>query len=265
MNDTVLTQREGAVATLTLNRPEALNALNMELNEALIDALAAVGADAGVRCVVLRGAGGNFQAGGDVKMFYDMRELAPAERRRLTERFIHEMHPVVMTLRRMPKPVLASVAGAAAGFGMSLMLACDLVLAADDAFFSLAYCLIGTSPDGSSTYSLPRVVGLKRAMELALLGERIDAATAQGYGLVNRVVPAAELEAETAKLAARLASGPTRAYANTKALLNRSLQSSYEDQLQAELERFGDCVTTDDFMEGVSAFVEKRDPQFKGA
>ena len=133
------------------------------------------------------------------------------------KRFIHEMHPVVMTLRRMPKPVLASVEGAAAGFGMSLMLACDLVLAADDAFFSLAYCLIGTSPDGSSTYSLPRVVGLKRAMELALLGERIDAATAQGYGLVNRVVPAAELEAETAKLAARLASGPTRAYAHTNA------------------------------------------------
>ncbi len=265
MNDTVLMQREGAVATLTLNRPQALNALNMELNEALVSRTAEVEADPEVRCVVLRGAGGNFQAGGDIKMFYDMRDMAPGERRRLMERFIYEMHPVVMTLRRMPKPVLASVAGAAAGFGMSLMLACDLVLAADDAFFSLAYCLIGTSPDGSSTYSLPRVVGLKRAMELALLGERIDAATAHGYGLVNRVVPAAELEAETAKLAARLAAGPTRAYANTKALLNRSLQSSYEDQLQAELERFGDCVTTDDFMEGVSAFVEKRDPQFKGA
>lgn len=265
MTDTILVEREGAIATVVLNRPEKLNALTKPMWRRLGAAMTELSADDSLRCVVLRGAGGNFQAGGDVKMFYDMRELAPAERRRLMERFIHEMHPVVMTLRRMPKPVLASVAGAAAGFGMSLMLACDLVLAADDAFFSLAYCLIGTSPDGSSTYSLPRVVGLKRAMELALLGERIDAATAHGYGLVNRVVPAAELEAETAKLAARLAAGPTRAYAHTKALLNRSLQSSYEDQLQAELERFGDCVTTDDFMEGVSAFVEKRDPQFKGA
>jgi len=265
MNDAVLTQREGAVATLTLNRPEALNALNMDLNEALVRATAEVEADEGVRCVVLRGAGGNFQAGGDVKMFYEMRDIEGPRRGKQMARFVHQMHPVVISLRRMPKPVVASVQGAAAGFGMSLMLACDLALAADDAYFSLAYCLIGTSPDGSSTYTLPRVVGVKRAMELALLGERFDAATAHAYGLVNRVVPADQLEAATAQLAARLAAGPTRAYANTKALINRSLQSSYEEQLQAELENFAACAASDDFAEGVSAFVEKRKPAFKGA
>jgi 2-(1,2-epoxy-1,2-dihydrophenyl)acetyl-CoA isomerase len=148
---------------------------------------------------------------------------------------------------------------------MSLMLACDLVVVAEDCVFTMAYANLGTSPDGSSTYSLPRVVGLKRAMELALLAERFDAARAYELGLVNRVVPAAELEAETMKLARRLAAGPTRAYAHTKALLNRSLQSAYEEQLQAELESFGDCVANPDFVEGVHAFVEKRKPAFKGS
>jgi 2-(1,2-epoxy-1,2-dihydrophenyl)acetyl-CoA isomerase len=147
---------------------------------------------------------------------------------------------------------------------VSVALCCDLVMASDDAFFTLAYCNIGTSPDGSSTYQLPRTLGIKRAMEMTLLGDRVDAHTAKDWGLVNWVVPAAELEAETGKLAARLAQGPTRAYGNAKRLLYRSIETDFEAQLQAEGEMFADCASGPDFREGVMAFVEKRKPEFSG-
>src|SRR5262249_22310505 len=149
-----------------------------------------------------------------------------AEKMAMFENFVHEVHGIIISLRRMPKPVIASVSGAAAGFGLSLMLACDLAIAADNAYFTLAYSLIGATPDGGSTFALPRSVGAKKAMEIALLGERFDAAAAARLGLVNRVVPAASLEAETMKLAARLAAGPTAVYGRTKALLVGSLSSS---------------------------------------
>jgi 2-(1,2-epoxy-1,2-dihydrophenyl)acetyl-CoA isomerase len=265
MTDTVLLDVADGVGTLTLNRPDSMNALDVALTRDFIARAAEAEADSSIRCVVLRGAGDAFQAGGDIKSFHGWIDREPEQRRSEIHKMIHDMHPTVMILRRMPKPVVASVHGAAAGFGMSLMLACDLVVVAEDCVFTMAYANLGTSPDGSSTYSLPRVVGLKRAMELALLAERFDAARAYELGLVNRVVPAAELEAETMKLARRLAAGPTRAYAHTKALLNRSLQSAYEEQLQAELESFGDCVANPDFVEGVHAFVEKRKPAFKGS
>ena len=142
------------------------------------------------------------------------------------------------------------------------MLACDMVLAAEDAFFTLAYCHLGTAPDGGSTYALPRTVGLKRAFEIALLGDRFDARTALDAGLINRVVAQTDLQAETDKLAERLASGPATAYAQTKALLNASLHRSLEDQLQAEKQAFADCAVTEDFAEGVAAFSEKRPPRF---
>jgi 2-(1,2-epoxy-1,2-dihydrophenyl)acetyl-CoA isomerase len=147
---------------------------------------------------------------------------------------------------------------------MSLAMACDLAIAAEDAFFTLAYCHIGLSPDGSSTWSLPRIVGARKAMELALLGERFPAAEALRLGLVNRVVPVAALEEETAKLARRLASGPARAYAHTKRLLNASIGNTLESQLQLEGVAVADCMTTDDLNEGVTAFVEKRAPRFTG-
>lgn len=264
MNESVLVERDGAVATLTMNRPAALNALNAELNRGLIEATAELEVDPSVRCVVLRGAGGNFMAGGDIKVFGGWEGWSPEARRAAAQDFVHHMHPLVIRLRRMPKPVLASVEGAAAGFGLSLVLACDLAVAAEDSFFTMAYSALGTSPDGSSTYTLPRAVGLKRAMELAMLAERFDANTALGYGILNRVVATEALEAETAKLAARLAAGPTLALANTKALLNQSLQSGFDEQLQAELERFGECTASEDFMEGVRAFIAKRKPEFKG-
>ncbi len=260
----VLVAREGAVATITLNRPKALNALNRELTLALREAVFSAEQDRAVRCLVLRG-GEHFMAGGDLKWFHQqLGASGPAELRTQFESFVQEVHALIISLRRMPKPVLASVRGAAAGFGLSLMMACDLALAADNAYFTLAYALIGTSPDGSSTFSLPRIVGQKKAMELALLGERFDAAAAERLGLVNRVVPAASLDEETARLAARLAAGPTAVYARTKALLNASLQNSLEAQLQREAEAFAQSASEPDFKEGLAAFLEKRAPRFKG-
>jgi 2-(1,2-epoxy-1,2-dihydrophenyl)acetyl-CoA isomerase len=260
----VLVAREGGVATITLNRPQALNALNRELTLALRDAVFSIENDESIGCAVLRG-GEHFMAGGDLKWFKTLAEgCSPAENRVQFEQFIHEVHPLIVSLRRMPKPVIASVRGAVAGFGMSLMMAADLAIAADSAYFTLAYTLIGVSPDGGSTFALPRIVGQKKAMEIALLGERFDAATAERLGLVNRVVPSSSLDAETGKLAARLAAGPTAVYARTKALVNGSLNATLESQLQREAEAFAQSASEPDFLEGLAAFIEKRKPQFKG-
>jgi 2-(1,2-epoxy-1,2-dihydrophenyl)acetyl-CoA isomerase len=260
----VRVEREGAVATLTLNRPQALNALNRELTVALRDSVFAAENDETIRCLVLRG-GEHFMAGGDLKWFRTLSEGRSAAQNRIQfEGFIHEVHALILCLRRMPKPVLASVRGAVAGFGMSLMMAADLALAADSAYFTLAYTLIGVSPDGGSTFSLPRIVGHKKAMEIALLGERFDAAAAERLGLVNRVVAPDALDSETAKLAARLAAGPTAVYGRTKALLNASLGSSLESQLQREAEAFAHSASEPDFQEGLAAFLDKRKPRFEG-
>ena len=258
----VLTASAGGITTITLNRPKALNALDRNLTMGLRDAVFAAEQNRSVRCVVIRG-GEHFMAGGDLKWFDDLvRSRPPAENRIQFEGFVHEVHGLILSVRRMPKPVIAAVSGAAAGFGMSLMMACDLVIAADNAYFSLAYALIGASPDGGSTFALPRIVGAKKAMEIALLGERFDATTAERLGLVNRVVPSAALEQETSKLAARLAAGPTAVYGRTKALLNGSLNASLETQLQREAEAFAQSAAEPDFAEGIRAFIEKRKPQW---
>jgi 2-(1,2-epoxy-1,2-dihydrophenyl)acetyl-CoA isomerase len=261
----VLTSIAGGVCTIAMNRPKALNALNRELTLALREAVFAAEQNKDVRCVVLKG-GEHFMAGGDLKWFHEnLAQYPPAEIKVIFEGFIHEVHAMIISIRRMPKPVIASVSGAAAGFGLSLALACDLTVAADTSYFTLAYALIGVTPDGGSTYSLARLVGAKKAAEIALLADRFDAATAERLGLVNKVVPAAELDAATAKLAARLASGPTAVYGRTKALLQRSLDNPLEAQLQREAEAFTQCATEPDFAEGIRAFIEKRKPNFKGA
>ncbi len=254
----------GPVATLTFNRPEARNALSLEMRSLLRDSLHEIELDDAIRCVVMRGAGGHFMAGGDVKSFTNIVDTPPETIRAQFVNRIHDLHPIMFAMRRMPKPVIASVAGAAAGAGVSMALACDLVIAAEDAFFTLAYCHIGTSPDGSATYSLPRAVGIKKAMEIALLGDRFDAASAQAMGMINFVAPTGELEAQTHELAERLAAGPTHVYGNTKRLLYRSIENAFESQLQMEAECFADCAARADFREGVSAFVEKRKPRFTG-
>ncbi len=255
---------DGGVATLTMNRPEARNALSMEMRSQLIEALHEVEHDSQVRCVVLQGAGDHFMAGGDVKGMSESIKKDPSAVRKEFLLRIHDLHPIMFAMRRMPKPVIASCRGAAAGAGVSMALACDLVIAAEEAFFTLAYCKIGTSPDGSSSFHLPRAVGIKKAMEIALLGDRFSAQEAKAAGMINFVVPSAELSSETDALAARLAAGPTHVYGNTKALFYRSLESEFESQLQAEAEYFADCASRADFREGVTAFVEKRSPNFIG-
>jgi 2-(1,2-epoxy-1,2-dihydrophenyl)acetyl-CoA isomerase len=247
-----------------MNRPEARNALSMEMRHQLNEAFHDIERDDTVRCVVLKGAGDHFMAGGDVKGMGESIKKPSDEIRKEFLLRIHELHPIMFAMRRMAKPVIASCKGAAAGAGVSMALACDLVIAAEDAFFTLAYCKIGTSPDGSASFHLPRAVGIKKAMEIALLGDRFDAQTAKDIGMINFVVKTEELEAETEKLALRLANGPTHVYGNTKALLYRSLESEFESQLQAEAEYFSDCASRADFKEGVTAFVEKREPVFTG-
>lgn len=253
-----------AVATITLNRPGVLNALDRELSGALRDAVCQVERDDLVRAVVIQGAGEHFMAGGDIKAFHATLQMSSADRRTYFERFIAEVHDTVTRLRRMEKPVLASVRGAVAGFGLSLMNSCDLAIAADDAYFTMAYRNIGASPDGGGTYGLPRLVGTKRAMEIALLGERFDANKALELGLINRVVPAAELESETLLWAKRLASGPTRALGRTKQLINESLNHGLPEHLLAEQNAFSACSADTDFAEGLQAFLDKRSPTFSG-
>ena len=260
----LLVEIKDSIATLTFNRPEARNALSLELRAMLRDALQAIEYDPAVRCVVMQGAGDNFMAGGDVKSMATKLEQPSAQLRAQFMNRIHDLHPIMYTMRRMGKPIIASVAGAAAGAGVSMALAADLVIAADNAFFTLAYCHIGTSPDGSASFYLPRAVGMKKAMEIALLGDRYDAASAAAMGMINFVVPAADLAAETSKLAQRLARGPTHVYGNTKRLLNRSLENEFEAQLQLEAETFADCAVRADFREGVTAFIEKRKTKFTG-
>ena len=212
------------IAWATLNRPKQMNAFSDQMRDDLIAFLTNVEHDPTVRCVVLRGAGNHFMAGGDIKSFTEHMAMDADARRAHFESTCHAMHPIIYLLRRMPKPVLASVNGACAGLGFSLVLASDLAIAADNAFFTSAYTKIGTSPDGGSTYFLPRALGMKRAMELALLSDRIEASDAERLGVINRVVPAAELAQETARLAERLAKGATKAIARTKLLLNQSLE-----------------------------------------
>lgn len=249
-------------AVVTLNRPEVLNALNPQMALDLDDILAGIAVQTDVRSVILRGAGAGFMAGGDIAFFETaLPRLGSGRTEELAGIFDH-VHGIVRTLRNMPQPVMAQVHGAVAGFGLSLMMACDLVMAAAGSQFTLAYCHLGTSPDGGSTYALPRITGLKRAMELALLGDRFDAARAQELGLVNWVVADDELEGRSGELAARLARGPARAYAHTKRLINSALNRDLADQLDDEKLSFMDCARSRDFAEGVTAFVGKRPPQF---
>jgi 2-(1,2-epoxy-1,2-dihydrophenyl)acetyl-CoA isomerase len=260
MNNTVLLDKQGAIATVTLNRPAQLNALNDAMMFDLRDALTNVESDANVRAVILRGAGKAFMAGGDIAMFHAKKDEVASLFHDLGGTF----HESIKLLRLMPKPVIACVHGACAGGGLSVMLACDLAIAADTAQFTLAYSRIGTSPDGGSTVFLPRIIGTRKTLELALLPDVFTAQSAKDLGIVNWVVPESDLDAETHKVAQRLAVGPTRAFANTKALVNSTFEKSMHAQLDAEVRAFADCASGDDFKEGVTAFVEKRKPVFKG-
>lgn len=255
------------VATITLNRPQVLNALNNALADDLLAALAQLESDQAVRAIVIRGAGDAFMAGGDIGYFHQRLTEHAADKaafKPVIRTMVERAQRLATAIRHMPKPVIASIHGGCAGFGLSLALACDLAIAADNAKFTLAYIHLGTTPDGGASFHLPRIVGQKRAAEIALLGDRFGAAEAERWGLVNKVVPLAELEAETAKLAGRIARGPALAYARTKALLEASNRNSLADQLQAETDAFAASAVSDDFAIGVSAFLEKKPPAFTG-
>ncbi len=262
MNDTVLLTRDGPVATLTLNRPNDLNVLDHAMVDALVAHTTTIAGDDSLRVVVLRGAGPHFMAGGDIRSFAARLGEAPAARSEGFARLIGRLHAAIEHLHRMPHPVVGRVHGAVAGFGLSLMNACDLVVAADDAYFASAYRQIALTPDGGGSWSLPRLVGMRKAMEIFLLGERFGAAEALSLGIVNRVVPAAELDAATNAIVHALATGPVLALRNAKRLVRESLARTLSEQLDAEAASFAACAGTADFVEGITAFLAKRPPQF---
>jgi 2-(1,2-epoxy-1,2-dihydrophenyl)acetyl-CoA isomerase len=263
----VLYASDAGIATITLNRPAALNALDEATIDGLKSATARAAADPGVRAVVITGAGDHFMAGGDLKWFRE--ELAqhePGDRTAIEAHFarrIDDVHASTLAIRGMDKPVIAAVQGAVAGYGLSLMMACDFAIAADNAYFTLAYRHIGLSPDGGATWSLPRIVGLRKATEIALLGERFDAQAALDLGLVNRIVARDALAAESRAFAERFLSASRGAIARTKALLGASFDQALPTQLDAEKASFAACAAERDFAEGLAAFVEKRKPDFR--
>ena len=260
---TVNVRLDDGAATIELNRPEALNAWNAQLGADLLAALRQAADDDAVRAVVLTGAGRGFSSGADLKDISGGDTSAsgrPDVYRTLTERY----HPIMHAIREMPKPVIAAVNGPAVGIGCSLALCSDLILAAESAYFLLAFVNIGLVPDGGSSLFLPTRIGMTRATELSMLGERLPAARALEWGLINRVVPDERLLEETAALAARMAAGPTRSYAGTKRQLNNWLYSRMEEQLELEARIQQEMAESEDFLEGAMAFVEKRPARFSG-
>lgn len=253
----LLTGRDGAVATLRFNRPAALNAIDVPMARAFLAAVQDIAADRGVRAVLLSGAGKGFMAGGDLAVL-------SADPQRGAAELIGPLHEALTVLDALDAPVVAQVHGVAAGAGLSLMLQADFVLAAAGTRFNLAYASIGASCDVGGSWALPRWVGLRRALEIALLGDTLDAATAERIGLINRVVPAADLESEALALAHRLAGGPTVALGHLRRLLRASQGRDLATQLDAEAAAFQACAATDDFRLGLDAFRDRKPPAFTG-
>jgi 2-(1,2-epoxy-1,2-dihydrophenyl)acetyl-CoA isomerase len=259
---TVNSSVEQGVATIELNRPDALNAWNAQFGEDLLAALREATADQAARAVVITGAGRGFSSGADLKDIST--ETTPDGRpdvyKTLTERY----HPIMHAIREMPKPVIAAVNGPAVGIGCSLALCCDLIVAAESAYFLLAFVNIGLVPDGGSSLFLPTRIGMARAMELSMLGERLPASKALEWGLINRVVADDALLAEAGALASKMAAGPTRSYAGSKRQLNNWLYTRMEEQLELEAKIQQEMAGSDDFVEGAMAFVQKRPARFTG-
>jgi 2-(1,2-epoxy-1,2-dihydrophenyl)acetyl-CoA isomerase len=254
--------KEGA-ATIELNRPEALNAWNARFGEDLLAALRSAAEHDAVRAVRITGAGRAFSSGADLKDISGD-DLTPEGRPNVYKVLTERYHPIMHAIRDMEKPVVAAVNGPAVGIGCSLALCCDLVVAAESAYFLLAFVNIGLVADGGSSLFVPARIGLTRATEMAMVGERVPARKALEWGLVNSVYPDENFAEQSGALTARLAAGPTRAYAATKRELNSQLYSNMAEQLELEAKLQQEMAGTDDFLEGVGAFLQKRPARFSG-
>lgn len=252
--------KEGPLALLQLNRPESYNALNGDMGQELLEAVLDVKDDPAIRAMILTGTGNAFCAGGDVKSFASH----GAEASRFIDRLVINFHAFITHLVRMPKPVLGAVNGVAAGAGMSIAMACDLVLARADAVFTTAYSRIGASPDGSMTYFLARSLGVRRCLELYFTNRVLTAQEALAWGLVTRVAPVETFEQDARALGLELANGPTFAYGKAKELFYHSLNNPLETQLELEARGISACARTEDFRNATRAFVEKAKPTYQG-
>ena len=255
--DPVLLSRDGGVAHLRFNRPQALNALDVPTDHCFLEKVQALAADPSVRAVVLSGEGRGFGAGGDLSSFTTDPTATARD-------IIEAMHAAIRVFTRMDAPVVASLHGVVAGGSLSLALACDLAIAAEGTKFNLAYVNVAANCDVSGSYHLPRIVGLRQAMQIALMGDTFLADEALRLGLVNRVVPADRLADDTQALAQRLAQGPTLALGKLKRLLRDSLDHTLDQQLDLESQAFQDSTRTEDFAEAMQAFFQKRKPVFHG-
>src|SRR5215207_4816607 len=251
----------GAELRIELNRPERMNAWDKQLGLDLLAAVELAAEDPAVRSVTITGAGRAFSSGADLRAGFDLTpEGRPDVGTALRERY----HPIIIGIRRMPKPVLAAINGPAVGIGCSLALACDLVLATESAYLLLAFVNIGLAPDGGSSIFVPARSGAGRASTMALLGERVPAAQASAWGLVDVLTSDDSFAEEVDALAERLATGPTRSYAASKAELNARVYTGLEEQLELEASLQEEMAGSADFAEGVQAFLEKRPPRFAG-
>src|SRR2546421_2279091 len=261
-HETIIWEQSGGVGRLTLNRPETLNAWTAQFGAELKQAVEGEAAQESVRAVLVTGAGRGFSSGADLKAGFDPAEDGMPN----IKKELHDVyHPAIAGIRRLPKPVVAAVNGPAVGIGCSLALACDLIMAAESAFFGLAFVNIGLMPDGGSTLFVPAAVGKARAFQMALLGDRVSSQQALEWGLVNWVHPDNRLLDEAEGLATRLAAGPTRSYAGSKRALNNMIYPNLDEQLGLEAEIQHELARTEDFLEGAGAFVEKREAAFTGS
>ncbi len=257
---TILFEVKDHVARITLNRPEAANSINRNLSMDLMEAILHCDQNPEIRAVLIRGAGTLFCGGGDLKDFRSRGKELPYYIKEVTT----YLHSTISRMIRMDPPVVAAVHGAAAGAGMSLAIACDFVVAAESARFMVAYTRVGLTPDGSMSYFLPRLIGLKRAIELTLTNRVLSAREAMDWGLVSMVVPDDELLPHAEKIALQLAAGPTRAFGISKRLLHGGWTETLETQMENESQMIAECARTPDAQEGISSFIERRIPRFRG-
>lgn len=261
MSEVIIFDQYAHHAVITLNRPKVLNALNQEMVDQLVQVIDKLSQCKQTRCVLLKANGKHFMAGGDVKLFATL-TMSGEERHAELKPLMQDLHDCMQKLSTLPMPVIACVQGAVAGFGLGLVMAADLAVVSERAYFNLAYVRLGLCPDGLVSYWLPRKIGLTKSMELALTGASLTAQDAKAAGLINQVVAPDALTAEAERWAQQLIQSSQHAVRHTKKLLRASLDHNLDLQSALELESFGHCVAEEDFVEGVKAFLEKRAPKF---